>query len=187
MDNDTLIILWVVSGYVGALWLMFKGYTGELIGCAIAAGGLPILLPAVVGPFFLLAALLLPSKHKRSEVTVGDKISVKTGSITNIGGEMNVGKVNGVITYLKAVGQNELAISLKAVNDAVVASRYLNEVEKQEQMGIITQIAEEAAKPQPNKALLKGLGDVLMTSLRAVPDVARAITAVAPLLSNLSR
>lgn len=67
-DIETFfIILWVASGYIGALWLMLKGYTLELIGCAILAGGLPILLPAVVGPIFLLAAWLLPAKHRREE------------------------------------------------------------------------------------------------------------------------
>jgi len=63
--DDPFVMLWIVSGYVGALWLMAKGYTGELIGCAIMAGGLPILLPAVMGPIFLVAAFLLPNKYRQ--------------------------------------------------------------------------------------------------------------------------
>lgn len=182
----TLVILWVVSGYTGAIWLMMKGYTGELIGCATLAGGLPILLPAVVGPIFLLAAWLLPNKHKPTEVTVGDNISVTTGDITTVGGEVNIGKVNKIITQLSTAGQSELATSLRALSDAVIASQYLIDEQKQEQIEVITQIAEEAAKPRPNKTLLKGLGDVLMASLKAVPDIAKAVAAVAPLLTNLS-
>jgi len=58
----SIVVLWIISGYIGALWLMLKGYTGELIGCAIMAGGAPILLPAVVGPIFLLAAIFLPGR-----------------------------------------------------------------------------------------------------------------------------
>jgi hypothetical protein len=64
---DPLAMLWIVSGYAGALWLMLKGYTLELTGCAILAGGLPLLLPAVVGPFFLLAALVLPAKGRQDQ------------------------------------------------------------------------------------------------------------------------
>jgi len=56
---------WIISGYVGALILIFKGYWAELIGCAIIAGGLPILLPAVVGPLFFLLGIALPAKRKR--------------------------------------------------------------------------------------------------------------------------
>lgn len=63
MESDVLVIAWVAAGYIGAVWLMLKGYFGQLVGCAIMAGGLPILLPAVAGPIFLIAAMVLPSKH----------------------------------------------------------------------------------------------------------------------------
>jgi hypothetical protein len=59
--------LWAIPGYVGAVWLAMKGYTMELIGCTILAGGVPILLPAVLGPLMLLAAWLLPHKYRRKE------------------------------------------------------------------------------------------------------------------------
>jgi hypothetical protein len=59
-----LIFGWIVSGYVGALWLVRKGYIIEL-GCfAWLAGGWPILLPLVVGPFFLIAAFFLPDRYR---------------------------------------------------------------------------------------------------------------------------
>lgn len=41
---------WMVSGYVGAYLLIKKGYVLELVGCAILAAGIPLLLPAVLGP-----------------------------------------------------------------------------------------------------------------------------------------
>jgi hypothetical protein len=186
MDDNTLIILWVVSGYVGAVWLMLKGYTGELIGCAMAAGGLPVLLPAVVGPVFLLAAILLPNKHKATEVKVSDNLFVKIRDIINIGGETNIGKeMYKVTNQLNAAGQRELAASLRTLTEAVMESRYLSSQQKQEHMEVILKISEEASKPQPNKALLKSLWNKSVSLLRAVPDVAQAIDALAPLLTRL--
>ncbi len=61
------ITIWAIPGYIGAGWLTMKGYTLELIGCTILAGGLPILLPAVVGPILLLAAWILPHKHRKKK------------------------------------------------------------------------------------------------------------------------
>lgn len=186
MDENTLIILWVVSGYIGAVWLMLKGYTGELIGCAMAAGGLPVLLPAVVGPIFLLAAILLPNKHKPTEVTMGHKVSVNAHDITNIDGEMNIGiDVYKITNQLDAAGQPELAASLRMLSKAVMDSRYLTSQKKQECMEVVVQISKEASKPQPNKTLLKSLWDGSVSALRAVPDVAQAIHALAPLLTQL--
>ncbi len=45
-----LIGLWVISGYIGAFHIIRKGYALELIGCSILAGGLPLFLPAILGP-----------------------------------------------------------------------------------------------------------------------------------------
>jgi hypothetical protein len=59
-----VLVIWVISGYVGAVWLVAKGYLGELTGCAIVAGGIMLLFPAVCGPFLLLAGWLLPPKHR---------------------------------------------------------------------------------------------------------------------------
>jgi len=56
------VAFWLLSGYVGAGWLMAKGYWLEIVGCAILAGGIPLLLPAVLGPLFALVAFLFPNK-----------------------------------------------------------------------------------------------------------------------------
>jgi len=71
--------LWMLSGYVGALWLFLKGYWLELVGCAIVAGGLPCLLPAVVGPIFLVLAFVIPAKN--------DSIMGHLGRQRSTGGE----------------------------------------------------------------------------------------------------
>ncbi len=52
--NQLFIVLlglyWIASGYVGAFFLLKKGYILELVGCAILAAGVPLVLPAVLGP-----------------------------------------------------------------------------------------------------------------------------------------
>ncbi len=50
---------------------------------------------------------------------------------------------------------------------------------------VINQIGEEAAKPKPNKTLLKMLSNGLIAVLQAIPDVAKAVAAAAPLLTQL--
>src|SRR5438876_496740 len=98
------IIFWVIPGYIGAVWLIAKGYLGELTGCAVAAGGMLILFPAVLGPILLLAALLLPTKGVK--VQAGPQIAelnhVNTGDISNYGGAVEVGKIQKVITNLNS-------------------------------------------------------------------------------------
>lgn len=44
---------YVISGYVGAFKLIKGGQIMQLVGCSILLGGLPILLPAVLGYFLL--------------------------------------------------------------------------------------------------------------------------------------
>ena len=115
---------------------------------------------------------------------MGDQIRNQIGDISNISGQLFIGKFNNVIASLKSNGQTELAEALKTLEEAVMASGVLLVDEKQEQVEIINHIGEEAAKPKPNKTLLKALGDGLMTTLRSVPDVAKAVTSVAPILSQ---
>jgi hypothetical protein len=67
MSSATIGWIWIASGYIGALLLIIKGYVGELAACATIAGGLPILLPAVLGPLLLLAAILLPAKWRKKK------------------------------------------------------------------------------------------------------------------------
>lgn len=100
-------------------------------------------------------------------------------------GQLYIGKFNSVVSNLNATGQNELADALKTLKDAIMASQHLPEDKKEEQVEVINQIGEEAAKPKPNKTLLKMLGDGLMATLKVIPDVAGAVAAVAPMLAQL--
>lgn len=115
---------------------------------------------------------------------MGDQIRNQIGDISNVSGQLFIGQFNNVIASLKRNGQGELAEALKTLEEAVMASSVLPDDEKQEQVEVINRIGEEAAKPKPNKTLLKALGDGLMTALRTVPDVAKAVTSVAPVLAQ---
>jgi hypothetical protein len=118
------------------------------------------------------------------ELYMGDQIHNQIGDISNVNGQLLIGKFNTVITDLHRNGQTELAEALKTLEVAVMASGVLVDDEKQEQIEVINHIGEEAAKPKPNKTLLKALGDGLMTTLRSIPDVAKAVTSVAPVLAQ---
>jgi hypothetical protein len=119
------------------------------------------------------------------EWVMGDQIRNQIGDISNISGQLFIGKFNNVIAELNSNGQTELAEALKTLEEAVMASGVLLDCEKQEQVEVINHIGEEAAKPKPNKTLLKVLGEGLMTTLRSVPDVAKAVTTVAPVFAQL--
>lgn len=116
---------------------------------------------------------------------MSEDFNIKTGDISNISGQIFVGKFNNVVANLNTKGQTELAQTLKSLTETVVASQCLPEDKKQEQVEVINQIGEEAAKPKPNKTLLKMLGDGLIATLQAIPDIAEAIAAAAPVLTQL--
>ncbi len=112
---------------------------------------------------------------------------VNIGDFTGVSGQVQilVGDFNKMEGKLDATGQTELAKALQTLVSAVLASKDLSEDEKQDQVAMITQIGEEAAKPKPNKPLLKALSDGAIKALQVIPDVANAVVAVAPLLSQL--
>ena len=57
-------LYWIASGYVGAFFLLKKGYVLELVGCAILAAGIPLLLPAVLGPIMYWWGNSLQGKNR---------------------------------------------------------------------------------------------------------------------------
>jgi len=114
------------------------------------------------------------------ELLMGDKIDIKMGDISNVSGQIFIGKFNEVIANLNSTGQTEFAEALKTLKEAVMASAHISEEKKKEHVDVINQIGEEAAKEKPNKTLLKVMGDGLLSILRAIPDVAKSVAAVAP-------
>ena len=57
-------LYWFLSGYAGAFLLLKKGYVLELVGCSILAAGVPLLLPAVLGPFMYWWGSAVQDKHR---------------------------------------------------------------------------------------------------------------------------
>lgn len=114
-------------------------------------------------------------------------VNIKTGDVTaHQSSIIAMGVENtAMVSVLAASGQTELAQALKALADAVLASHDLPADKKEEQVKVINQIGKEAAEPKLNKTLLKILVDGLLATLKAVPDVASAVTAVMPVLSQL--
>jgi serine/threonine protein kinase len=119
------------------------------------------------------------------EVVMGDHIEITAHDISASGGQLFMGKFHDVAATLEAQGKGELAQTLKLLKEAIMASEHIPEQEKAEQVQIATQLGEEAAKDKPNKTMLKALRDGLLTALRAVPDVAAAVAAAAPVLAHL--
>src|SRR5260370_32955649 len=110
---------------------------------------------------------------------MGDTVNNTVGDISNVSGQIFIGKFNNVLANLNAIDQTELAQTLKLLTETVMASQHLSEVQKQEQTEVINQIGEEAAKPKPNKTLLKMLSDGLIAVCKAVPYVAKVVADVA--------
>ena len=125
------------------------------------------------------------TQHNTGDTTMDDKTEVKTGDITNTGGQLFLGRNSDVIAKLDAAGENELAKALSGLTEAVMANEHLTDDDKQEQVEVINQIGEEASKSKPNKTMLKMLGNGLITTLKAIPDLAKAVGTVAPLLDKL--
>lgn len=111
--------------------------------------------------------------------------SISTGDIYADHSNVVLGENNTVITSLRSSGKDELAQTLKALTDAILASKDLPSEQKEEQVQIVNQIGEEAAKSKSNKTMLKILSDGLLATLQAIPDIATAITAAMPILSQL--
>jgi len=116
----------------------------------------------------------------------GNESNYSIGNISNstVSGLVQ-GENNNVISKLNDAGKNDLALALRTLTDAIVASKDLPAGQKDDQVKIINQMGEEAAKPQPNRTLLKILGDGLMATLKVIPDIAPAVASVAPLLIHL--
>lgn len=98
-------------------------------------------------------------------------------------GQVSLGRFDDVSTALIVTGQEELASALKAARAAIVLSAELSNQQKQEYGEILSQIGEEAIKPEPNNTMLKSLAEGLKSTLKGYPNISISVGNVAKILS----
>lgn len=108
-----------------------------------------------------------------------------TGDNTNSGGIQNIGKFQHVISNLNSSGKGELAQAISSLKSAIQESKHLSNEQKQENIEALTTIADEVAKPKPNSLVVKSLSEGLITTLKVIPDVVKAVEVLSPLLIPL--
>ena len=116
---------------------------------------------------------------------VGDEINITARDIDASGSQLFIGKFHDVASLLESTGQGELAEALKLLKEAVMASEHLDDAQKAENIEAVSALGEEAAKEKPNRVILRALADGLMATLRAVPDIAQAVTVSERVLTHL--
>jgi len=119
------------------------------------------------------------------EVIMGDQTRIEIQQVSGGGGQLYIGKFNNVISTLEGAGQGKLVSAISAIKEAILQSAGLTDVQKQEIIEMLTKFGEETAREKPNHTLLRSLGDGLMSTLKTVPDVAKAIAALVPFLKTL--
>jgi hypothetical protein len=112
-----------------------------------------------------------------NQITNNSTISDNTGNIS-------IGKLNDIENTVSENSQEALLKALTALKEAVVNSRDLSAEQRHENIEVINSLSEESVKPKPNKTLMKALQSGLVNTLRTVPDIAKAVTAIAPFLSS---
>jgi ribosomal protein L29 len=73
---------------------------------------------------------------------------------------------------------------LETLKDAIFASRFISEAEKQEHVNAVSEMRKDIAKGKSTKRLKK-LGKGLLSALRLVPDIVKAVVAIEPFISHL--
>ena len=96
-----------------------------------------------------------------------------------------MGENNRIMHELNSSGQRDLSQALEMLTKAITASQGLSNKDKEEKIGVINQIGEQAKAPSPNKTIIQLLTNGLLETLKVVPDLVSAVAAATPLLSNL--
>ena len=119
------------------------------------------------------------------EFVMGDKIEFNNTGTVNNNGQLFIGKFNDVYANLNTAGHSELAETLKALKEAIMASKEITESQKQENIEVVNKIGDEAVKEKPNKTIIKALGESLLSTLKSIPDIAKAVAAIAPFITGI--
>jgi hypothetical protein len=114
---------------------------------------------------------------------MGDQIT-NNSNISDNTGNISIGKFNDVANTVNENAIGDFTQALLALKEAVVNSQDLSDDQIQENVEVINSLSDESIKPKPNKILMKALQSGLVNTLKTVPDVAKAITAIAPFFSS---
>jgi len=177
------IIFWCIPGYIGAVWLMKKGYIGELTGCAVAAGGMLILFPAVLGPILLAAAYFLPNKNRQINIPtphIGDNIHM-SGSFSNVNVKASLYDTIQKIEMMSSIDQSmkdDLRKLLAQLNDELQKVPKEKSADAEAVAEIAKQLIDQVSKQQPNRAML----DISAEGLKkAAQNIASVVPTVLPI------
>ncbi len=119
------------------------------------------------------------------ELVMGNKIEFNNTGTINNNGQLFIGKFNDLYASLNTAGHTELAEALKTLKEAIMASKELSESQKQENLEIVNNLGDEALKDKPNNTVMKLLGEGLLSTLKTIPDIAKAIAVIAPFITGV--
>jgi cobalamin-dependent methionine synthase I len=123
------------------------------------------------------------SKNEDKSITPQPKsgsitVIVKDGGtigVLNTGNIKEVDKINVSINQLKQNGEDDLATSIKTINDAIFQSKELNDKVKEEVLEQLIEISEQANLPEDKrlkKSILKAIFNGIETALNTVTNLA---------------
>ena len=120
----------------------------------------------------------LQNIYVKGELIMGDKYNIGK----NKRGVQNIGRFKNVTSNIIQLDNSELSDKLTTLIDAIAKSHHLSETEKKEQLEVVNALQNELEKPEPNKTMVKMLGDGLIKALQIIPDIVTALAAIAPYL-----
>jgi hypothetical protein len=101
-------------------------------------------------------------------------LTVQNAANINLGSQ--VGTINATVSMIAEQGQNEVAMAIKELSDAVVRSSAMQDIQKQEALQVITDLARQAeAKPELRS---KGTVKAIVAGLPALIGLAADVTAL---------
>lgn len=105
------------------------------------------------------------------------KITI-SGSITANGSNVILNSDINNSTVTTASNNSDLAQLLKEIIDSIKENSKITSEEKEAYLDTIKKIKKETSKKKPNKSILERL----LSSLKSIPDIAKAVAALGALL-----
>ena len=114
------------------------------------------------------------------------KKTADSGNVNvSIGGNVHIGRDFVGRDKNETTSSSEYLKIITNLRDVINTSAHLSKKEKAKHIKATDAINKELSKSSPNKEILKNLISGLQIGLQAVPDVAKAIAALTPLLVSL--